>query len=484
MYIHAVRLEMSPDAPRDITFLDNYINDELISRLDIANANNANYAKLSKQMVNVIKKLHKSGRKPARKTSKTKKKKLKNKSKKKKSKKSEDSSSSSESSSSESESEAEAEINVNISQTKKKFHSKKEPTTDVVTVKCKIKHLVILTGTVDPGIATTPTESLGIVRNIPVNFAFRCTIYADFAIVKYPKPMLILPNTLLDKYNYDLLASKQELRLECNGKEFFIPINMHKDSQGSQNLSEDNDALKKMSYEELKKKLYSTLKSKEDLNELYINNKGDDSFRGSRQRLGGIYEQELKKKLYSALRSKAEINDLIKKLLAKYSDQRELEAKYSAKIKSLKSDIKTLKRELTLAHKASSTNKVQILSLEAKIHELKGKLEDIDLERTYHDLNVMGRVIEEPAQINLQSNSKEIDSLRLKLEQANENLSSKKYTIECMEKGIESSNSIFKWKIDIWFSERLKLMEKNRSLKDQLALKKKLRGTSHDEVDP
>ena len=58
------------------------------------------------------------------------------------------------------------------------------------------------------GIATTPTESLGIVRNVPVNFASGCTIYADFAVVKYPKPMLILPNTLLDKYNYDLLASK------------------------------------------------------------------------------------------------------------------------------------------------------------------------------------------------------------------------------------------------------------------------------------
>jgi len=84
--------------------------------------------------------------------------------------------------------------------------------------------------------------------------------------------MLILPNTLLDKYNYDLLASKRKLRLESNGKEFFIPINMHKvknkleencanitpecdtsstldcisqDSQDLQNLSEDNDALKK-----------------------------------------------------------------------------------------------------------------------------------------------------------------------------------------------------------------------------------------------
>jgi hypothetical protein len=136
------------------------------------------------------------------------------------------------------------------------FVQRKEPATDVVTVRCKIKRLVIPAGTVDPGanftimsediakrlklainikekhdlrgIAITPTELLGIVRNVPVNFAPGCTIYADFAVVKYPKPMLILPNTLLDKYNYDLLASKRELRLECNGKEFFIPINMHK----------------------------------------------------------------------------------------------------------------------------------------------------------------------------------------------------------------------------------------------------------------
>src|SRR6266498_4184390 len=136
------------------------------------------------------------------------------------------------------------------------FVQKKDPVTDVITVKYKIKHLVIPDAVVDPGanfaimiddistqskllidtkekhdlrgIATTPTESLGIVRNVPVNFAPGCTIYADFTIVKYPKPMLILPNTFLDKYNYDLLASKRKLRLECNGKEFFIPINMHK----------------------------------------------------------------------------------------------------------------------------------------------------------------------------------------------------------------------------------------------------------------
>ena len=73
MYIRAVRLGMPPDAPKDLTSLDNYINDELIRRLGVANTNNANYVKLFKQMINIVKKLHKSGRKPTRKTSKTKK---------------------------------------------------------------------------------------------------------------------------------------------------------------------------------------------------------------------------------------------------------------------------------------------------------------------------------------------------------------------------------------------------------------------------
>ena len=54
-----------------------------------------------------------------------------------------------------------------------------------------------------------------------------------------------------------------------------------------------------------------------------INNKGDGSFKGVGQRLGGAYEQELKEKLYSALRSKAEINNLSEKLLAKYPEREE-----------------------------------------------------------------------------------------------------------------------------------------------------------------
>uniref|UniRef100_U9SS16 CCHC-type domain-containing protein n=1 Tax=Rhizophagus irregularis (strain DAOM 181602 / DAOM 197198 / MUCL 43194) TaxID=747089 RepID=U9SS16_RHIID len=409
MYIRAVRLGMPVDAPKDLTSLDNYINDELIRRLGV---NNTNYTKLSKkysQMVNVVKKLakhkcsncgktgHNSRKCPRKKKSKSKKGKvnlatldsdsgsdtnsdmlsddssdsgkkkvkkessnpsssLKKKSKSRLTAKSQEVTDietaffskkkkrSSESLSQDNQSRLENIIEKIIEKVLNEkfgdiiaffqsqnsasrilidgkddstsdtpetpdsggedeilnepmeidFVQKKDPATDVVTTKCKIKHLVIPGAIVDPGanflimtddiskrskleidtkekhdlrgIATSPTESLGIVRNVPVNFAPGCTIYADFAVVKYPKPMLILPNTLLDKYNYDLLASKRELKLECNGKEFFIPINMHKvknklevncatttskcDESSTpdcilQDLSEDDDVLKK-----------------------------------------------------------------------------------------------------------------------------------------------------------------------------------------------------------------------------------------------
>ncbi|UZO12807.1 uncharacterized protein OCT59_004323 [Rhizophagus irregularis] len=211
-------------------------------------------------------------------------------------------------------------------------------------------------------------------------------------------------------------------------------------------------------------------------------------------RLGSTYEQELEKKLKIAIDFNSEITDFNEKLQAENSEysereeefqrsyadivnktsqliasstkvgsqliserkfhserQRELEAKYTAEIKLLKSEIKTLKRKATLARKASSADKVQILSLETKIRELEGKLEDIDLERTYHDLDATGGVVEEPAQIS-SSDLKEIDSLRLELERVKEDRNSKEYTIECMEKGIESSNSIFRREIDALYS--------------------------------
>src|ERR1044071_4586254 len=231
-----------------------------------------------------------------------------------------------------------------------------------------------------------------------------------------------------------------------------------------------------------------------------IKDREGGSYKKPGHRLGSAYEQELEKKLRSVTEFNSEINNLSEKLVDKYNErekefenkasqlitsttkvrsqliserkshsesQRELEAKYSAEVKSLKSNIKSLKKELTLAQKALSADKVQILSLEAKIRELEGKLEDKELEHTYHDWNVMEGMIEEPVQIN-SSDLKEIDSLRLELKQANEDLSSKEYIIECMEKGIEATHEITSREIDALYSARSKLMEKNRSLRDQL----------------
>ncbi|GET03414.1 hypothetical protein GLOIN_2v1763802 [Rhizophagus clarus] len=141
--------------------------------------------------------------------------------------------------------------------------------------------------------------------------------------------------------------------------------------------------------------------------------------------------------------------------------------KYSAEIKSLKSLIKTLEKEASLAQKASSADKIKILSLETKVRELEGKLDDLELEQVLHDSNAVGGMIEDPAQ----SDRKEIDSLRLELERVKEDLNSKEYTIECMEKGKEASDNIYKRELDIRSSERLKLMEKNTHLQELLSKK-------------
>ncbi|RIA83737.1 hypothetical protein C1645_833352 [Glomus cerebriforme] len=102
------------------------------------------------------------------------------------------------------------------------------------------------------------------------------------------------------------------------------------------------------------------------------------------------------------------------KNLSHFESQREFKAKYTAEIKSLKSNIKTLKREVTLAQKASSADKVKILSLEAKVRELEGKLDNLELEQVLYDSNVVEGLLEELVQIN-SSDSKEINSLRLEL---------------------------------------------------------------------
>ena len=125
-----------------------------------------------------------------------------------------------------------------------------------------------------------------------------------------------------------------------------------------------------------------------------IKDREGGSYKKPGHRLGSVYEQELEKKLRSVTEFNSEINDLSEKLVDKYNErekefqrtyadfenkasqliasstkirsqliseqkshsesQRELEAKYTAEIQSLKLEIKTLKRNATLAQKASS----------------------------------------------------------------------------------------------------------------------------------
>ncbi|CAB4399810.1 unnamed protein product [Rhizophagus irregularis] len=122
---------------------------------------------------------------------------------------------------------------------------------------------------------------------------------------------------------------------------------------------------------------------------------------GLGHRLGSAREIELEDALRSSIKSNSKPTNEYRDLQDVYSKREEAFrhtssynndkiSQLNAKNKSFKSNIKTLRRELTLARKASSVDKVKILSLETKIRDLEGKLEDINLERTYHDLDVMG----------------------------------------------------------------------------------------------
>ncbi|RIB01143.1 hypothetical protein C2G38_2231755 [Gigaspora rosea] len=136
------------------------------------------------------------------------------------------------------------------------FVKKKEPKTSVATVKCKIKRLKIPAMTVDSGaeppiitenivervganidksethdlsgIATVPVKSVGVVHKLPITLAPGCTIHEDFIVVKYQKPTLIFSNQLLKKYNCALDWKTNELKIPLNGKDYIIPVTMHK----------------------------------------------------------------------------------------------------------------------------------------------------------------------------------------------------------------------------------------------------------------
>ena len=144
------------------------------------------------------------------------------------------------------------------------------------------------------GIATVPVESIGVVHNLPITLAPGFTIYEDFIVVKYSKPMLIFSNSLLKKYKCAINWDKDELKISHNGKDLIIPVTMHKVKNKlevncanitpecntfstpdniSQDLSEEDTLKKHMSYEELEKMLFTSIQTNLEIigyyNDLY-----------------------------------------------------------------------------------------------------------------------------------------------------------------------------------------------------------------------
>src|SRR3954454_4278774 len=61
-----------------------------------------------------------------------------------------------------------------------------------------------------------------------ITLASEFTIYEDFIVVKYSKPMLIFSNSLLKKYKCAIDWNKDKLKISHNGVDIIIPVTMHK----------------------------------------------------------------------------------------------------------------------------------------------------------------------------------------------------------------------------------------------------------------
>ncbi|RHZ87822.1 hypothetical protein Glove_30g146 [Diversispora epigaea] len=149
---------------------------------------------------------------------------------------------------------------------------KEEPYTSIATIPVKIKRLKIPAMVIDSGaepaiisedivkrvggkidkseiydlsgVATVPTESIGITRNLPITFPPGFTIREDYIVVsihvpkidfgflsivvRTPKPILLFPNPHLKKYKCAMDWDKDELKIPFNGKNHIISVNMIK----------------------------------------------------------------------------------------------------------------------------------------------------------------------------------------------------------------------------------------------------------------
>jgi len=130
------------------------------------------------------------------------------------------------------------------------------PRTSIATVRCKIKNLVIPASILDSGAevsimsediakrlklnvntdekydlsgaATITTESLGTTPKIPILFLPDCTLSEKFVVIKHHKPLLAFSNPFIKKHKCIIDWDKDELKMPLDGKEYVIPVTMHR----------------------------------------------------------------------------------------------------------------------------------------------------------------------------------------------------------------------------------------------------------------
>src|SRR3954469_1770023 len=176
----------------------------------------------------------------------------------------------------------------------------------------------------------------------------------------------------------------------------------------------------------------------------------------SSHRLSSAHKMKLEKILHNSIQ-------FISELTNEYNDMQEVYSSYSkrndqdkAKLhcnleqaetnnRKLSDHIHQLIDEMSQLRSEMNSLNFQITRKDISLAEFKDKLATKSKE--IKALQFKLKALEKNSSL-AQMNLSEMDSLRLELEQARDDLSSKKYELECMEKGIESSNNIFKWEID------------------------------------
>ena len=205
----------------------------------------------------------------------------------------------------------------------------------------------------------------------------------------------------------------------------------------------------------------------------------------SGHRLGSAREMELEKMLRNNIQS-------ISELINEYND---MQGVYSSYSKRNDRDKAKLHRNLEQAETNNRKLSDCIHQLIDEMSQLRSEMDSLNFQITHKDISLAEskdklatkskeikalqsklKTLEKNSSL-AQMNLSEMDSLRLELERTTEDLNSKNYEIECMEKGIEATHEITSRERDALSSVQLNLIEENSRLRELVSKK-------DNEVDP